>query len=63
MLAYGIAIELIQSFEPTRDAELKDVLVDVVGIALGLALYRGVVSRLFARTPTLQRDQITSPSR
>ena len=63
MLAYGIAIELTQSFEPTRDAELKDVLVDVVGIALGLALYRGVVSRLFARTPTLQRDQITSPSR
>ena len=62
MLAYGIAIELIQSFEPTRDAELKDVLVDVVGITLGLALYRWVVSRLFATAPTLPRDQITSPS-
>ena len=48
MLAYGIAIELVQSFEPTRSAELKDVLVDVVGILLGLGLYRWVVSRVFA---------------
>ncbi len=61
MLAYGIGIELIQSFEPTRDAELKDVLVDVIGIALGLALYRWVVSRVFA-TRALPRDQIASPS-
>jgi VanZ family protein len=48
MLAYGIAIELIQSFEPTRTAELKDLLVDVIGIALGLAFYRSVVTRVFA---------------
>lgn len=50
MLAYGIAIELVQSFEPTRSAEFKDLLVDVVGILLGLGLYRWVVSRLFATT-------------
>ena len=62
MLAYGIAIELIQSFEPTRDAELKDLLVDVVGITLGLALYRWVVSRLFFTMRAMPRDQITSPS-
>jgi VanZ family protein len=48
MLAYGIAIEVIQSFEPTRDAELKDVLVDACGIALGALLYRLVVSKLVA---------------
>jgi VanZ family protein len=45
MIAYGIFIEVVQSFEPTRDAELKDIAVDVVGIALGLALYRFVVTR------------------
>ena len=46
MLAYGIAIELIQSFEPTRDAEVKDVVVDACGIALGILSYRFVVSKL-----------------
>ena len=60
MLAYGIAIELVQSFEPTRDAELKDVLVDVVGILLGLALYRWGVSRVFAPAPPLPVERATS---
>jgi VanZ family protein len=46
MMAYGIAIEVIQSFEPTRDAEVKDLIVDAFGIGLGVALYRGVVSKL-----------------
>jgi VanZ family protein len=46
MLAYGVFIEVVQSFEPTRDAELKDIAVDVAGIALGLALYRFVLARL-----------------
>ncbi len=55
MLAYGIAIELIQSFEPTREAELKDLIVDAIGIALGLGLYRWCVPRLF--TPTLKFDE------
>jgi hypothetical protein len=35
--------------------------VDVIGIALGLALYRWVVSRVFA-TRALPRDQVASPS-
>jgi VanZ family protein len=48
MLAYGVFIEVVQSFEPTRDAELKDIAVDMVGIALGLGLYRLVFERLVA---------------
>ena len=48
MFAYGITIELIQSFEPARTAEFKDLLVDAIGILLGLGLYRWVVPRLFA---------------
>jgi VanZ family protein len=46
MLAYGVAIEVIQSFEPTRDAEVKDLVVDAFGIALGVLSYRIVVSKL-----------------
>ncbi len=49
MMAYGIAIELIQSLEPTRDAEFKDLVVDAIGIAMGLLVYRWVVVRLFSR--------------
>ena len=40
MLAYGVAIELGQSFTPGRVAEVLDVVVDVAGIALGLLAYR-----------------------
>lgn len=36
MIAYGLIIEFVQSFEPERSAELKDVVVDCVGIAVGL---------------------------
>jgi len=45
MFAYGVFIELVQSFEPTRDAEFKDIAVDIVGIALGLVLYRLLLAR------------------
>ncbi|MEQ8858362.1 MAG: VanZ family protein [Pseudomonadales bacterium] len=38
MLGYGVLIELVQSFEPSRAAELKDLLVDCAGIAVGLLL-------------------------
>jgi VanZ family protein len=38
MLAYGIFIEVVQSFEVERSAELKDLLVDGAGIVAGLAL-------------------------
>lgn len=36
MLGYGVFIELAQSLEPARHAELKDLLVDVAGIGAGL---------------------------
>ena len=40
MLLYGVLIEVVQSFEATRSAELKDLLVDVLGISFGLLLAR-----------------------
>ncbi len=48
MLAYGVALELVQSFEPMRSAEFKDIVVDIVGIAFGIALYRTVLRRVIA---------------
>ncbi|MFG6490251.1 VanZ family protein [Roseateles sp. BYS78W] len=36
LLAYGIGIEIAQSFIPSRDADWHDVVADSVGIALGL---------------------------
>ena len=36
MVAYGVMIEVVQSFEPERTAEFKDVAVDCLGIAAGL---------------------------
>ena len=36
MLAYGLFIETMQSLEPARTAELKDMATNMVGIALGL---------------------------
>jgi VanZ family protein len=42
MLAFGVGIEILQSFEAARVASLKDVLVDAVGIALGLLLLVGL---------------------
>lgn len=38
MLGYGAALEIAQSFQPQRSPELKDLLVDGAGIAVGLAL-------------------------
>ena len=52
MLAYGGLIELVQSFEPSRTAELKDFVVDGIGIAVGLsglALFGGRVRALVLR--------------
>jgi len=36
MFAYGLLIEAVQSFETERSAELKDLLVDLAGIGVGL---------------------------
>ena len=38
MLAYGLFLELAQSLVPERTAELKDLGVDLLGIAVGLLL-------------------------
>ena len=38
MLAYGLFLELAQSLVPERSAELKDLGVDLLGIAAGLLL-------------------------
>ncbi len=46
LLLYGIALELIQALLPTRAAELKDLLVDVIGICSGLLLYRWLGDRI-----------------
>ena len=61
MFGYGLLIELVQSFEIARTAELKDLLVDIAGIGFGLLLARllgdwtrRVTSRLFDRTRTVQ---------
>ena len=49
MMAYGTSIELIQSFEATRSAEIKDLIVDAIGILLGLGVYRWIVVPLFSQ--------------
>ena len=38
MALYAVALEVAQSFVPERSAELKDLLVDLAGIGVGLAL-------------------------
>lgn len=35
LLAYGVLIEVLQSFTPTRSAEWSDVLADALGVLLG----------------------------
>ncbi len=42
MVGYGIFLELAQSLIPARTAELKDLLVDAIGIGLGLLLAAGL---------------------
>ncbi len=38
LAAYGMLIELLQSFTPTRQAEFLDLIADVMGILLGWAV-------------------------
>ncbi len=49
LLAYGAAIEVLQSFTPNRQAEWGDLLADGLGIALG-ALLGTAWLRAMART-------------
>lgn len=46
MMAYGLFLELVQSFVPERTAEIKDLLVDLAGIGVGLGLARLVAGPL-----------------
>ncbi len=40
MVAYGAGIELVQAFTPDRQPLIKDLLVDIAGIGVGLLAYR-----------------------
>jgi VanZ family protein len=44
MFGYGLFLEVVQGFIPERTAEMKDLMVDVAGITVGLML-----AALFAR--------------
>lgn len=39
MLAFGVLIELVQSQIPGRDADAQDVLADMIGAVIGLAVH------------------------
>ncbi|ANH71105.1 hypothetical protein ABE85_26295 (plasmid) [Mitsuaria sp. 7] len=39
LLAYGILIELVQSQIPGRDADAQDVLADMIGAVIGVAVH------------------------
>jgi VanZ family protein len=49
LVAYGIGIEVAQSFTPTRDADAMDVVADSVGI-LGYIVLYFLWSRIMRRT-------------
>jgi VanZ family protein len=51
LLAYGLAIEIVQHFIPYRTFSLLDWIADAVGIAL----YVAVATPILKRTPWLQR--------
>lgn len=46
LLAYGIGIEALQALLPSRSAELADVVANLVGIGIGLALLPSAAGRL-----------------
>ena len=54
MFGYAVLIELVQSFEPQRSAEFKDIGVDMIGILLGIVMYRGLLKRFAA--PVFDED-------
>jgi len=49
LLAYGVGIEIAQSFLPPREADWHDVLADGVGIALGLLAAWPITTRTASR--------------
>ncbi|OWQ87665.1 hypothetical protein CDN99_18560 [Roseateles aquatilis] len=51
LLAFGILIELVQSQIPGRDAELQDVIADMIGAAIGLAAHALLMRLVEDRSP------------
>jgi VanZ family protein len=49
MALFGLALEVVQSTIPGRSAELKDLLVDAIGIGLGVALWYLALEPLLRR--------------
>ena len=49
LAAYGLLIELLQSFTPTRQAEFLDLIADVLGVLLGWAATAAGASRWCAK--------------
>lgn len=49
MVAYGVAIETIQFFVPNRSAEIEDLLIDGIGIAIGVSAWRYMLVPLLRR--------------
>ena len=47
--AVSVFIELTQSFLPTRDSSMSDLINNILGSALGAAAYRGAAARTFDR--------------
>lgn len=43
---YGVFIELSQYFTPNRCAEMLDVVADMIGIGIGLLLYKFLQSKI-----------------
>ncbi|WP_049623647.1 VanZ family protein [Frateuria defendens] len=60
-LAYGIAIEVAQGFDPPRDADPLDVLADAAGIALALIFLRTPLARVLVGIETLLRRRSSDP--
>lgn len=48
LMGFGIAIELAQSFTPTRQAELADLAANALGIVLGLVALSSPLGRILA---------------
>lgn len=48
LLAFGVLIEVLQGFTPSRSADWNDLLADALGIALGFALAHALL-RMAAR--------------
>ena len=46
LLAYGVVIEILQSYTPNRSGELLDLLADCFGIALGWLLSWKIMGRM-----------------